>query len=111
MYGAMEQTDCPRQLYPFDCWAGLENVADKEDDSCKENPFFIKGSRLKLLCLLAGVLAGAIDYYILDKYQRLANTKPYDEVQQGHRNYRSPFLVANILLKLSVISCSLDQAV
>jgi len=28
----------------------------------------------------AGVLAGAIDYYILDKYQRLAKTKAYDEV-------------------------------
>lgn len=30
--------------------------------------------------LSVGVLAGAIDYYILDKYQRIANTKPYDEV-------------------------------
>ena len=28
----------------------------------------------------AGVLQGAIDYYILDKYQRLAKAKAYDEV-------------------------------
>ena len=31
-------------------------------------------------CLCAGVLQGAIDYYILDKFQRLTNTKAYTKV-------------------------------
>lgn len=32
---------------------------------------------------LEGVLAGAIDYYILDKFQRITKTKPYDEVKSS----------------------------
>ena len=32
------------------------------------------------LWCLTGVLAGAIDYYILDKFQRLTNTKTYTKV-------------------------------
>jgi len=32
------------------------------------------------LCVGPGVLAGAIDYYILDKFQRLTNTKTYTKV-------------------------------
>lgn len=31
-----------------------------------------------------GVLQGAIDYYILDKYQRLTNTKAYTKVEHSH---------------------------
>lgn len=41
---------------------------------------------------LAGVLAGAIDYYILDKFQRLTNTKTYTKVHIASANllYASP---------------------
>ena len=51
-------------------------------------------------CGFAGVLAGAIDYYILDKYQRLANTKPYDEV-------RSPSIPASIACCTVCLSAAL----
>ena len=35
--------------------------------------------------MLAGVLQGAIDYYILDKIQRLTNTKAFTKVRQQLR--------------------------
>ena len=46
-------------------------------------------------CLCAGVLQGAIDYYILDKFQRLINTKAYTKVSWSFRTetptIRNPF--------------------
>ena len=35
--------------------------------------------------MCAGVLQGAIDYYILDKFQRLTNTKAFTKVRQWLR--------------------------
>ena len=35
------------------------------------------------LFLGTGVLAGAIDYYILDKFQRLTKIKAYDEASSS----------------------------
>ncbi len=37
-----------------------------------------------MMACCTGVLQGAIDYYILDKFQRLTNTKAYTKVGRNH---------------------------
>ena len=48
---------------------------------------------LLMRCAAAGVLQGAWDYYVLDRYQRLANSRPYSEVRTSARRLSGDQLI------------------
>lgn len=55
----------------------------------------------------AGVLVGAIDYYIFDKISRLSNSVPYGPVSRPCTKLCSN--VVFLLLNTSVLTCSILQ--